>query len=108
MIPVAKPYLSDDEVRAARKAILSGWVAQGPMVKEFEEKFAKYVGAKHACAVSNCTTALHLALLAAGVKPQTRVITVSHSFIATANTIRYCGAEPIFVDIDITTFNISP
>jgi dTDP-4-amino-4,6-dideoxygalactose transaminase len=74
---------------------------------EFETAFSSYVGSKHACAVSNCTAALHTALLAVGVKPGNIVITVSHSFIATANCIRYCGAEPVFVDIDLETFNIS-
>ncbi len=108
MIPITRPSLGNKEVEAARKVILSGWVTQGPKVREFETAFAKFVGAKFACAVSNCTTALHLALLAIGVKPKDTVITVSHSFIATANSIRYCGAEPAFVDIDPETFNIDP
>ncbi|MHB8811620.1 MAG: DegT/DnrJ/EryC1/StrS family aminotransferase, partial [Desulfobulbaceae bacterium] len=106
MIPVAKPLLGEEEAAAARDAILSGWVAQGPRVKQFEESFAAYVGAAHACAVSSCTTALHLALLGVGVRPGDLVITVSHSFIATANSIRHCGAEPLFVDIDPATYNM--
>ena len=80
--------------------MLSGWVSQGPQVAAFEQEFAALVGAPHACAVSNCTTALHLALLAVGVGAGDEVITASHSFIATANSIRYCGATPVFVDID--------
>ena len=108
MIPVAKPLLGEEEAAAAREAILSGWVAQGPRVKQFEEAFAVYVGAAHACAVSSCTTALHLALLGVGVRPGDLVITVSHSFIATANSIRHCGAEPLFVDIDPATCNMDP
>ena len=106
-IPVAKPYLGKEEARAAREAILSGWVSQGPKVKQFEEDFASYTGAKYACAVSSCTAALHMALLTVGVKPGDAVITVSHSFIATANSIRHCSAEPVFVDIDPDTFNMS-
>lgn len=108
MIPISRPSLGDEEVEAARAAILSGWLTQGPRVKEFEETFASYVGAPYACAVSSCTTALHLALLVVGVRPGDVVITVSHSFIATANAIRYCFAEPLFVDIDPDTYNISP
>ncbi len=108
MIPIAKPDIGEDEVQAAAQALRSGWVSQGPRVAEFEESFAAYVGAPYACAVSSCTTALHLALLAVGVKPGDEVITVSHSFIATANSIRYCGATPVFVDIEPDTFNLDP
>lgn len=107
-IPLAKPALGEAEAAAARDAILSGWVTQGPRVAAFEEAFAQEVGAPHACAVSSCTAALHLALLAVGVQPGDVVITVSHSFIATANAIRHAGAEPVFVEIDPATLNLDP
>src|ERR1700692_4793712 len=108
MIPIAKPFLGEPEAAAARRVILSGWTTQGPEVAAFEREFAASVGSPHACAVSSCTTALHLALLAAGVGPGDEVITVSHSYIATANSIRYCGAQPVFVDIQPNTYNIDP
>ena len=107
-IPIAKPILDEREVEAVRRVILSGWVTQGPEVAAFEREFAEFVGAPYACAVSNCTAALHLALLAVGVGPGDEVITVSHSFIATANAVRYCGATPVFVDIDLDTYNLDP
>ena len=108
VIPIAKPVLEEAEAEAARQAVLSGWVTQGPQVAAFETEFAAYVGGPHACAVSSCTTALHLALLAVGVGAGDEVITASHSFIAGANSIRYCGATPIFVDIDPRTYNLDP
>jgi dTDP-4-amino-4,6-dideoxygalactose transaminase len=108
LIPVARPWLDERDADAARRAILSGWVTQGPEVAAFEREFAVAVGAPHACAVSSCTTALHLALLALGVGAGDEVITVSHSFIATANAVRSCGATPVFVDVTDDTFNIDP
>ena len=107
-VPVARPLLGREEVSAAERAILSGWVTQGPEVAAFEREFAEFVRAPHACAVSSGTTALHLALLAVGVRPGDEVVTVSHSYIATANSIRYCGAPPVFVDIEPATFNLDP
>ncbi len=106
MIPIARPALDRADAAAAQRAILSGWVSQGPEVAAFEAEFASYVGAEYACAVSSCTAALHLALLAVGVQRGDEVITVSHSYIATANAIRFCGAWPVFVDVDPGTFNI--
>jgi dTDP-4-amino-4,6-dideoxygalactose transaminase len=108
MIPIAKPVLGTGEADAARDAVLSGSLIQGPQVAAFEQEFAQAVGAGYACAVSSCTTALHLALLAVGVRPGDEVITVSHSFIATTNAIRYCGAVPVFVDITADIFNLDP
>jgi len=108
LIPVARPWMDEQEAAAARRVILSGWVTQGPEVAAFEREFADVVGAPHACAVSSCTTALHVALVALGVGTDDEVITVSHSFVATANAIRYCGAVPVFVDIDLATLNMDP
>jgi len=108
MIPIIRPMLGEPEADAARRVILSGWVTQGPEVAAFEKDFAACVEAPYACAVSNCTTALHLALRAVGAGAGDEVITVSHSFIATANAVRYCGAVPVFVDIERDTFNLDP
>ena len=99
MIPIAKPYITEEEAQAAYDTILTGWITQGPKVAEFEEKFAKYTGAKHAVAVSNCTTALHLSMILAGVKTGDEVICPSMSYIATANCIKYVGATPVFAEV---------
>ncbi|MDQ3021266.1 MAG: DegT/DnrJ/EryC1/StrS family aminotransferase [Bacteroidota bacterium] len=105
-IPIAKPYLTKEEAQNAYDTILTGWVAQGPRVNEFEKNFCKYTGADYAVAVSNCTTALHLSLLVAGIKEGDEVICPSMSYISTANCIKYAGAKPIFAEVNPETYNI--
>jgi dTDP-4-amino-4,6-dideoxygalactose transaminase len=106
-IPVMVPWLGEEEARAAAEAVLSGWVAQGPRVAEFERAFAERVGAAHGVAVSSCTTALHLALVALEVGPGDEVVVPSLSFIATANAVRYVGATPVFADVEAATGNLT-
>lgn len=108
MIPIAKPHLTHDEAQAAYDTILSGWITQGPKVQEFEEKFAAYTGAKYAIAVSNCTTALHLTMIVAGIGTGDEVICPSMSYIATANAIQYVGAVPVFAEVLPETYNLDP
>ena len=106
MIAIAKPYLTTDEAQSAYDTILTGWVTQGPRVEEFENKFCEYTGAKYAAAISNCTTALHLAMIIAGIGKDDEVICPSMSYIATANCIKYVGAKPVFAEIDPDNYNI--
>ena len=105
-IPIGLPSMGTEEWEACRAPIESGWITQGPKVKEFESMFAKRHNVKHAFAVSNCTTALHLALIACGVKEGDEVLVPAFTWVSTANAVKYCHATPVFVDIDINTFNI--
>lgn len=102
-----RPLLGEEEALAAAEAVRSGWVAQGPRVREFEEAFAASVGAQHGVAVSSCTTGLHLAVHVLGIGPGDEVVVPSLSFIATANAVRYTGATPVFADIEAETGNLS-
>ncbi|MER8182952.1 DegT/DnrJ/EryC1/StrS family aminotransferase [Kitasatospora sp. NPDC094015] len=106
-IPVMLPWLGEEEAEAAAAAVRSGWVAQGPRVAEFERAFADHLGVPHAVAVSSCTTALHLALIGAGVGPGDEVVVPSLSFIATANAVTYVGAVPVFADVDPADGNLT-
>lgn len=108
MIPVARPFIGEAEESAVLEVLRSGWITQGPRVANFEQAFAAYIGCRHAVAVSSCTTALQLALLAQGIGPGDEVICPSLSFIATANSIASTGATPIFADIDLETYNLDP
>ena len=107
-IPFARPEFDDAEAQAVAEVLSSGWVSQGPRVARFEEMFAERVGARCAVATSSCTTALHLALVLAGVGPGDEVICPSYTFIATANAVLYTGARPVFADIEPDTWNINP
>jgi perosamine synthetase len=107
-IPITRPYLAGDEQAAVAEVIASGWISQGPRVRAFEEAFAARVGAADAVATTSCTTALSLALHVSGVGPGDEVIVPSLSFIATANAVWHCGAQPIFADIDPRTYNLDP
>jgi dTDP-4-amino-4,6-dideoxygalactose transaminase len=107
-VPFARPHLTGREGAAVTKVIESGWVSQGPQVQAFEAAFAERVGAADAVATTSCTTALHLALHGLGVGPGDEVIIPSLSFIATANAVWMCGAEPVFADIDPLTYNLDP
>ena len=107
-VPFTRPYLRGDEGAAVAETIASGWVSQGPRVREFEAAFAARVGAPDAVATTNCTTALQLALYVCGVGPGDEVIVPSLSFIATANAVWQNGATPVFADVDPRTYNLDP
>lgn len=108
MIRLTIPTIEEDDLQAVCEALASGYLVQGPRVAAFEQAVADYVGVQHAVAVSNCTAALHLSLLALDTQPGDLVIVTAYSFIATANVIELCGAQPVFVDIQPDTFNMDP
>lgn len=108
-IPVATPDLSGNEEQYVVEALRSSWISStGPYIKRFEENFAKTCGTRTAISVCNGTVALHLALLALDVRPGDEVLVPSLTYIATANAVRYVGAEPVFVDVDPDTWCINP
>ena len=107
-IPLTRPYFDEEEIEEIREVLESGWVSQGPKTKEFEDAFAKYVGAKYAVAVTNCTAALHLSLLGIGIEKGDEVLVADFTHPATGHSVLYCGAKPVFIDVDLRTYNIDP
>jgi Predicted pyridoxal phosphate-dependent enzyme apparently involved in regulation of cell wall biogenesis len=107
-IPIARPIITEDEIRAVEEVLKSGMLAQGRVVEQFEEAFAEYIGARSAVSVCNGTIALCAALKSLGIKQGDEVITTPFTFIATANSILHQGARPLFADVDERTFNINP
>lgn len=107
-IPIALPSTGEEEWRALREPLETGWLTQGPKVKAFEEAFARRHQVSHALATTSCTTALHLALAALGIGPGDEVIVPAFTWVATANAVLYCGATPVFVDVEPHTYNIDP
>ena len=107
-IPITKPFFGTEEEAAIRAPLHTGWVVQGPYVKEFEEKFSVFTDSHFSIATSSCTTALHIAVAALGLKPGDEVIVPAFTWISTANVVEYMGAKPVFCDIDLSTFNIDP
>jgi perosamine synthetase len=105
-IPISHPDTGEEEWQALRESLMTGWLTQGPKVEAFEKSFARRHGVKYAVATSNCTTALHLILTALGIGPGDEVIVPAFTWVSTANVVLYCGATPVFVDVDRTTFNI--
>src|SRR3954447_9570315 len=107
-VPIAVPRVGEEEWRARREPLESGWLTQGPKVAAFEEAFAQRHTVEHALATTSCTTGLHLALAALGVGPGDEVLIPGFTWVATANVVRYCGATPVFVDVDPATYNVDP
>jgi dTDP-4-amino-4,6-dideoxygalactose transaminase len=106
-IPISKPFFGDEEKRAVQEPLETGWVVQGPRIAEFERMFCAYTGAKHSLATTSCTTALQLAMVALGIGAGDEVIVPAFTWVATANVVEMQGAKPVFVDIELDTFNIS-
>jgi len=108
MIRLTIPSIDEDDLQAVREVLESGYLVQGPKVAAFEQIIADYVGSKYAVAVSNCTAALHISLLALGIQPGDTIAVTAYSWLSTANVIEMCGAKPVFVDICPDTFNMNP
>jgi len=108
MIPLAKPHFGIEELIEISKVLDSGWVSNGPKVREFEDKVSDLLKVKNSIALTSCTAALHLSLLALGIKEDDEVLVADYTFPATGHSVLYCGAKPIFIDVDPKTYNINP
>ena len=108
MIPIARTSLTNAEIEGVLEPMRSGWLVQGPKVREFEEKWSTFTGAKHSLAVTSCTTALHLSLAALGFGSGDEAIVPAFTWISTANVVEHLGGKVVFCDIDLKTFNIDP
>ncbi|NCY22680.1 DegT/DnrJ/EryC1/StrS family aminotransferase [bacterium] len=108
MIPIARTSLTEAEISSVLEPLRSGWLVQGPKVREFEEQWCRFTGARHSVAVSSCTTALHLSLAALGFGPGDEAIVPAFTWISTANVVEHLGGKVVFCDIDLKTFNIDP
>lgn len=108
MIPITKAIFDETDLALIQEPLKSGWVVQGPFVKDFEARFSEFTGARHSVASSSCTTSLHLAVAALGLKPGDEVLVPGFTWVATANCVEYMGAKPVFVDVNLETFNIDP
>ena len=107
-IQISLPSTGEEEWQATREPLMTGWLTQGPKVAAFEKAFAQRHAVKHALATTSCTTGLHLILAAMGVGPGDEVILPAFTWVATANVVLYCGATPVFADVDRTTCNVDP
>lgn len=105
-IPITKPFFGPEELEAVQQPLKNGWVMQGPFVKQFEDKFSAFTGARYSAATTSCTTALHVAVAALGLHPGDEVIVPAFTWISTANVVEHMGAVPVFCDIDLDTYNI--
>jgi dTDP-4-amino-4,6-dideoxygalactose transaminase len=105
-LPISRPYFGEEERLAVQRPLETGWVVQGPFVEEFEQRFAQFTGVEHAVATTSCTTALHIAVAALGLRPGDEVIVPAFTWVSTANVVEYMGATPVFADVSLDTFNV--
>ena len=106
-VPIARTSLTKEEINSVIDPLESGWIVQGPKVKEFQEKWSNFTDTKHSIAVTSCTSAMHISLAAAGFKSGDEAIVPAFTWISTANVVEHLGGKVVFCDIDLDTFNIN-